>query len=217
MNEKFSDITKKSRYDMNDLLEIMKILRSPDGCPWDREQTHRSIRRDLLEETYEVADAIDRGNSESLCEELGDLLLQVVFHAQIAAENGEFDFSDAVDGVCRKMILRHPHVFGDVSANSTDEVLKNWDAIKRLEKDIKSPAEELDAVAHTLPALMRAAKLSSKCTKLGLTSGAKPCSLGADEIADELFSLAARAKELGLDPEKLLSDRCDALISAQKG
>lgn len=217
MNEKFSEIAKKSRYNIDDLLEIMKILRSPDGCPWDREQTHRSIRRDLLEEAYEVADAIDRGNPESLCEELGDLLLQVVFHAQIAAENGEFDFSDAVDGVCRKMILRHPHVFGDVSVDSTDEVLKNWDAIKRLEKDIKSPAEELDAVAHTLPALMRAAKLSSKCTKLGVASGAKPCSLGADEIADELFSLAARAKELGLDPEKLLSDRCDALISAQKG
>lgn len=216
MNEKFSEIAKKSRYNIDDLLEIMKILRSPDGCPWDREQTHRSIRRDLLEEAYEVADAIDRGNPESLCEELGDLLLQVVFHAQIAAENGEFDFCDAVDGVCRKMILRHPHVFGDVSADSTDEVLKNWDAIKRLEKDIKSPAEELDAVAHTLPALMRAAKLSSKCTKLGVVSGAKPCSLGADEIADELFSLAARAKELGLDPEKLLSDRCDALISAQK-
>ena len=216
MNEKFSEIAKKSRYNIDDLLEIMKILRSPDGCPWDREQTHRSIRRDLLEEAYEVADAIDRGNPESLCEELGDLLLQVVFHAQIAAENGEFDFSDAVDGVCRKMIHRHPHVFGDVSADSTDEVLKNWDAIKRLEKDIKSPAEELDAVAHTLPALMRAAKLSSKCTKLGVVSGAKPCSLGADEIADELFSLAARAKELGLDPEKLLSDRCDALISAQK-
>lgn len=216
MNEKFSEIAKKSRYNIDDLLEIMKILRNPDGCPWDREQTHRSIRRDLLEEAYEVADAIDRGKPESLCEELGDLLLQVVFHAQIAAENGEFDFSDAVDGVCRKMILRHPHVFGDVSADSTDEVLKNWDAIKRLEKDIKSPAEELDAVAHTLPALMRAAKLSSKCTKLGVVSGAKPCSLGADEIADELFSLAARAKELGLDPEKLLSDRCDALISAQK-
>ena len=216
MNEKFSEIAKKSRYNIDDLLEIMKILRSPDGCPWDREQTHRSIRRDLLEEAYEVADAIDRGNPESLCEELGDLLLQVVFHAQIAAENGEFDFSDAVDGVCRKMILRHPHVFGDVSADSTDEVLKNWDAIKRLEMDIKSPAEELDAVAHTLPALMRAAKLSSKCTKLGVVSGAKTCSLGADKIADELFSLAARAKELGLDPEKLLSDRCDALISAQK-
>ena len=95
---------------MDDLLAIMRRLRAPDGCPWDREQTHRSIRRDLLEEAYEVADAIDRGNPESLCEELGDLLLQVVFHAQIAAENGEFDFSDAVDGVCRKMILRHPHV-----------------------------------------------------------------------------------------------------------
>ena len=157
MNEKISEFAKKENYSTGDLIELVKILRSPEGCPWDREQTHRSIRRDLLEEAYEVADAIDRGSPESLCEELGDLLLQVVFHAQIASESGEFDFSDAVDGVCKKMILRHPHVFGDVSADSTEEVLKNWDAIKRKEKNLKSPAEELDSVAHTLPALMRAA------------------------------------------------------------
>ena len=217
MNENISKFTKKENYSIGDLIELVKILRSPEGCPWDREQTHRSIRRDLLEEAYEVADAIDRGSSESLCEELGDLLLQVVFHAQIALESGEFDFSDAVDGVCKKMILRHPHVFGDVSADSTEEVLKNWDAIKRKEKNLKSPAEELDSVAHTLPALMRAAKISSKCKKLGIPTGIEASSTDAEKIADELFALAARAKELGLDPEKLLSDRLDALISSQKG
>ncbi len=217
MNEKISEFAKKEKYSIGDLIELVKILRSPEGCPWDREQTHRSIRRDLLEEAYEVADAIDRGSSESLCEELGDLLLQVVFHAQIASESGEFDFSDAVDGVCKKMILRHPHVFGDVSADSTEEVLKNWDAIKRKEKNLKSPAEELDSVAHTLPALMRAAKISSKCKKLGIPTGVEASSTDAENIADELFSLAARAKGLGLDPEKLLSDRLDALISSQKG
>ena len=217
MNEKISEFAKKENYSIGDLIELVKILRSPEGCPWDREQTHRSIRRDLLEEAYEVADAIDRGSSESLCEELGDLLLQVVFHAQIASESSEFDFSDAVDGVCKKMILRHPHVFGDVSADSTEEVLKNWDAIKRKEKNLKSPAEELDSVAHTLPALMRAAKISSKCKKLGIQTGVEVPSTDAEKIADELFSLAARAKELGLDPEKLLSDRIDALISSQKG
>ena len=217
MNSKISEFAKKEKYTSDDLVELVKILRSPDGCPWDREQTHRSIRRDLLEEAYEVADAIDRGDPTSLCEELGDLLLQVVFHAEIAAENGEFALPDAIDGVCKKMILRHPHVFGDVSVSSTDEVLSNWDAIKRKEKNLKSPAEELDSVAHTLPSLMRAAKISSKCKKMGISTGIEASSTDAENLADELFSLAARAKELGLDPEKLLSDRCDRLISEVKG
>lgn len=209
-------MVKKSHYEIDDLIEIVEILRSPDGCPWDREQSHKSIRRDLLEEAYEVAEAIDNGSDTALSEELGDLLLQVVFHAQIAKEENSFDFSNAVDGVCKKMILRHPHVFGDVTANSTDEVLKNWDEIKRAEKDIKSPAEELDAVAHTLPSLMRAAKLAGKCKKMGMNTGVEPAKSDKDSLGKELFSLAARAKELGLDPEKLLSDFCDELIAAQK-
>lgn len=216
MSNKFNEILNKSSYDINDLVEIVKILRSPEGCPWDREQTHRSIRRDLLEEAYEVAEAIDRGSSEGMCEELGDLLLQVVFHSEIASEQGEFELSDAIDGVCKKMILRHPHVFGNLTADSTDEVLKNWDAIKRDEKQLRTPADELDAVAHTLPALMRAAKLSSKCRKLGLETTLPKSEDDADRIADELFTLAEKARELGLDPEKLLSDRCDRLIEAQK-
>lgn len=216
MNDKIKEMTKKERYTISDLREIMAILRSPEGCPWDREQTHRSIRRDLIEETYEVADAIDRGDPDALCEELGDLLLQVVFHSRIAEEDGEFSFDNAVDGVCRKMILRHPHVFGDVAADTTDEVLKNWDAIKRDEKQLRTPAEELDAVAHTLPSLMRAAKLSSKCAKLGVSTGAPECTASADELPAQLFAAAARAKKLGLDPEKLLSDYCDGVIEAAK-
>ncbi|MGN1128812.1 MAG: YabN family protein [Candidatus Flemingiibacterium sp.] len=213
MNEKIREMTKKERYTIDDLLGIMVILRSPEGCPWDREQTHRSIRRDLIEETYEVAEAIDRGDPTALCEELGDLLLQVVFHSRISEEDGEFTFADAVDGVCRKMILRHPHVFGDVTADTTDEVLKNWDSIKRGEKNLRSSAEELAAVAHTLSSLRRAAKLSSKCKKLGVPTGAPECSASAEELPGELFAAAARAKELGLDPEKLLSDYCDSLIA----
>lgn len=216
MNNKISEMVKKTHYEIDDLIEIVEILRSPEGCPWDREQSHKSIRRDLLEEAYEVAEAIDSGSDTALSEELGDLLLQVVFHAQIAKEENSFDFSNAVDGVCKKMILRHPHVFGDVTANSTDEVLKNWDEIKRAEKDIKSPAEELDAVAHTLPSLMRAAKLAGKCKKMGINTGVEPSKFDKDSLGKELFSLAARAKELGLDPEKLLSDFCDELIAAQK-
>ena len=217
MNGNIKEMTKKERYSISDLREIMAILRSPEGCPWDRERTHRSIRRDLIEETYEVAEAIDRGDPTALCEELGDLLLQVVFHSRISEEDGEFTFADAVDGVCRKMILRHPHVFGDVTADTTDEVLKNWDSIKRGEKNLRSSAEELDAVAHTLPSLMRAAKLSSKCKKLGVPTGAPECSASAEELPGELFAAAARAKELGLDPEKLLSDYCDSLIAGVKG
>lgn len=217
MNDKISEIANKSRYDINDLIEIVKILRSPNGCPWDREQTHRSIRRDLLEEAYEVAEAIDRGSSEGLCEELGDLLLQVVFHSEIASEQGEFELSDAIDGVCKKMILRHPHVFGDLTADTTDEVLKNWDAIKRDEKQLRTPAEELDAVAHTLPSLMRAAKLSSKCQKLGLGIELPAPENPGEELAYQLFELAKKAREMGLDPEKLLADRCDKLIESKKG
>lgn len=216
MDEKISEILKKSNYDISDLIKIVEILRSPNGCPWDREQSHKSIRRDLLEEAYEVADAIDSDSDAALCEELGDLLLQVVFHAQIAAEEGKFNFSDAVDGVSKKMILRHPHVFGDVEADSTDEVLKNWDEIKRTEKSIKSPGEELDAVVHTMPSLMRAAKLAGKCKKMGIESGVAQSSSDEKTLGRELFSLAARAKELGLDPEKLLSDYCDELISGVK-
>ncbi len=156
---------RKEKYTIDDLLEIMEILRSPEGCPWDREQTHKSIRNNLIEETYEAVEAIDTENSELLCEELGDVLLQVVFHAQLEKEKGGFDFSNVVDGVAKKLIERHPHVFGDVTVKDSSEVLANWDAIKRRTKGRKTIADVLEGVSPALPALMRSQKLAKKAAK----------------------------------------------------
>ncbi|MBO6055351.1 MAG: MazG family protein, partial [Oscillospiraceae bacterium] len=158
----------KEHYDYNDLVAIMRILRAPGGCVWDREQTHESIRRDFLEEVYEVCEAIDENSPEHLCEELGDALLQVVFHADIAEEEGWFNQLDVCDGICRKLIYRHPHVFGDVSVSSSAEVLDNWDALKRKEKEQQTQTDALRAVAKTLPALWRAEKLQHKAAKAGV-------------------------------------------------
>lgn len=155
------------RYSAAQLLEIMEALRSPDGCPWDREQTHKSIRNDAIEEIYEVADAIDQGDKEALCEELGDVLLQVVFHAQIARENGDFAFEDVVDGICKKLILRHPHVFGEESIETSSAVLDRWDAIKKQEKHQETATDTLKSVPKAFPALMRAAKVQKRAGKAG--------------------------------------------------
>ena len=139
----------KKSYDFNDLVEIVRILRAPGGCPWDAEQTHESIRRNLLEEAYEVVEAIDENSPDHLKEELGDLLLQVVFHAGIAKDEGQFDLNDVADGECKKLIFRHPHVFGDVTVRSSGEVLVNWEELKRKEKEreeyYKQQAEETEA------------------------------------------------------------------------
>lgn len=143
---------RKEHYRVEDLVEIMSILRGEGGCPWDREQTHESIRQNMLEEAYEAAEAIDLKNPEMLCEELGDVLLQVVFHARMEQEKGGFTFDDVADGVCKKLILRHPHIFGDVQVRDSDEVLKNWDAIKKVEKSQKTTTDTLRAVARSLPA-----------------------------------------------------------------
>ena len=134
----------KENYKIGDLIEIMSILREPGGCPWDREQNHHTIRRNLIEETYEVVEAIDKDDMTLMQEELGDLLLQVVFHARIAEEDDEFDFDDVADGICKKLILRHPHIFGDVQADTTEQVLTNWDNIKKEEKHQKTDREVLD-------------------------------------------------------------------------
>lgn len=120
----------KNKYNFDDLIKIVSILRSPGGCPWDREQTHKSIRANFIEETYEAIEAIDNDDPELLKEELGDVLLQVALHAQMESEAGRFNIDDVADGVCKKLIVRHPHVFGDVKADNSNEVLKNWDAIK---------------------------------------------------------------------------------------
>lgn len=153
---------KKDSYTIEDLIHIMELLRSPEGCPWDREQTHKSIRNNLLEETYEAVEAIDRSDTALLQEELGDVLLQVLFHSQIEKERGGFAFDDVVDGIAQKLVLRHPHVFGDVTVKNSEEVLANWEAIKRESKGRKTMAEVLKGVSPALPALMRAQKLQKK-------------------------------------------------------
>jgi len=157
----------KDKYEFSELIEIMKLLRSKEGCPWDREQTHESLKKYLIEETYEVLEAVDLNDKDKLCEELGDLLLQIVFHAQIAAENSEFDIDDVITGICRKMISRHTHVFGKDKADTPDQVVDNWEAIKKKEKGAKTQTEVLKDIPSNLPALMRSYKVQQKAAQVG--------------------------------------------------
>ena len=149
----------KDQFTFNDLIRIMEKLRAPDGCPWDREQTHVSLKRYLIEESYEVLEAIDLQNDAMLCEELGDVLLQIVFHANVSES---FSIDDVITGICKKMITRHPHVFGNTTVANADEVLVNWEQIKQQEKGIKDHATILKKVPPNLPALMRAYKVQQK-------------------------------------------------------
>ncbi len=210
---------------MQDLLEVMRILRSPDGCPWDREQTHRSIRGDFLEETHEAIEAIDREDLDGLQEELGDVLLQVVFHACIEEESNGFTFDDVVNDLCQKLIVRHPHVFGEVHASDVGQALKNWDAVKRQTKKGKTQTQLLDGVPHSLPALMRAGKVLGRARRVGFETATTPmdavCVLEqqvallkqriAEEgdvdtaVGDMLFASVALSRLLHNDPEELLS------------
>ncbi len=158
---------KRQGYDINDLLEIMRVLRGEKGCPWDREQDRQSLKPYLLEEAYEVLDAIKKEDMSLLKEELGDLLLQVVFHAQIADEEGEFDFSEVVDGICEKLIRRHPHVFGGQRARDSDGALDRWEASKRKEKGVRGYTSALMNIPRTLPSLMRSYKVQQKAALAG--------------------------------------------------
>jgi tetrapyrrole methylase family protein/MazG family protein len=175
-------------YTMKQLLEIMAALRSPGGCPWDIEQTHKSIRNDALEEVYEVVDAIDNDDAAALCEELGDMLLQVVFHSHISEENGEFTFEDVVDGICKKLVLRHPHVFGEEQIDSASAVLDRWDAIKKDEKHQQTHTETLKSVPKAFPALMRAAKVQKRAKKAGLDLGDALSNGSLEENLSELYA-----------------------------
>ena len=190
-------------FDMAPVVDVMARLRSPGGCPWDIEQTHESLRRYIVEEVYEVLEAIDEKDPGHLCEELGDLLLQIVFHARMAEESGLFSMQDVVGTVTEKLIRRHPHVFGDISVRDAAEVILNWDAIKRHEKTAK-PRSVLDGIPKGLPALMRANKLQLKAAKVGFdwTEVAPVWEKVAEEIAElrEAASLGDRRKtedELG--------------------
>ena len=169
------DFTFRDRYSPEDLRRIVEILRNPDGgCPWDIEQTHSSIRKNFIEETYEACDAIDRKDDEALCEELGDVLLQVLLHARMAEERGAFSLDDVADGEAKKLIYRHPHVFSDVTVSGSAEVLSNWDVLKKAEKRQKDLKDELDAVPRTFPALMRGEKLSKRAVKAGALTDSLP-------------------------------------------
>lgn len=227
------DFERKETYRIDDLLKIMSILRGEGGCPWDREQTHQSIRRNFIEETYEVAEAIDNGDRELLQEELGDVLLQVVFHAQMEAEQDSFDFDDVCDGICKKLILRHPHIFGDVSAGTAEEVLKNWEEIKKKEKGQKTQSDAVLAVPKTLPALMRSAKVQQRAAKTGFdypalgdavsdleselaelkeaVTGGNPKEID-EEFGDLLFSCVNISRFLHLDAEESLTRSTEKFI-----
>ena len=158
------------RYTLPQLLQIMEALRSPGGCPWDREQTHQSIKNDALEEVYEVVDAIDNNDTAALCEELGDMLLQVVFHSQIAREENEFSFDEVVDGICKKLVLRHPHVFGSESVeNLIDDYLDLYRPQKE-EKNQTTVTDTLESVPKAFPALMRSAKVQKRAKKAGVAT-----------------------------------------------
>ena len=158
----------KDKYSFDDLCSLVSVLRSEDGCPWDREQTNKSIRNCMIDETYEFIEGLDNDDDTLMCEELGDVLFQIIFHSDIKKDESVFSVQDVIDGICKKMIMRHPHVFGNVSVNNSGEVLVNWENIKNDEKKRKTPYEQLDSVARTLPSLMRCQKLQSKAVKTKL-------------------------------------------------
>jgi MazG family protein len=202
-----------------DLIRIQARLRGPGGCPWDAEQTHASLARHLLEETHELLDAIDGGDLDAIREELGDLLLQVTFHAQIAADEGAWDIDDVARGLVDKLIHRHPHVFGDVEVTGPDEVLVNWEQLKAQEKG-ERPVE--DDIPASLPALARAAKVQRRAAGWGVAWRTTDAALDAlreevdelaratdpgnaeEEVGDVLFATVAVARRLGVDPETAL-------------
>ena len=190
-------------YKIGDLLRLMELLRSPEGCPWDRAQTHRSIRDNMLEEAYEAADAIDRGDMDNLKEELGDVLFQTVFHSALAQEAGAFTFDDVVDGVCKKLVFRHPHVFGTEDAADGTQALSVWDARKREEKGQRTAADALDSVARALPALTRAEKLQKKAGREARLE---------DALGALLFSAVELGRLAGLDSEQALHKACEGFI-----
>lgn len=220
----------KSFYAVQDLPEIVRILRGPGGCPWDQVQTHESIRRDFLEEVYEVMEAIERKDPAALKEELGDVLLQVAFHTVLEDEVGSLTLDEVADGVCKKLIYRHPHVFGEVTVSGTEEVLSNWEELKRAEKDQKSTSDALEAVARTLPALWRAEKVQKKAQKAGYCW--PDTAALADELADRvervrsaariddveravgalLFAAVNLARQYKVDPEAALNGATDTFI-----
>jgi MazG family protein len=197
---------RKSKSAMNDLLKIMADLRSPEGCPWDKEQTHLTLRFHAVEEVYELIDAIEAQDDPEMIEELGDLLLQVVFHCQLGQERGAFDFETVARAMTDKLIRRHPHVFGNADAKTVDAVWAQWDQIKRAEKEgtHRERTSALDGVPKHLPALLRAEKLIKKARKAKLHQSKTTGRLSEKQVAEQLFQLAEYAQGKGWSAEELL-------------
>lgn len=224
----------KNRYDIGDLLEIIKVLRAPGGCPWDAEQTHTSIKKNFIEETYEVVEAINKNNSDMLREELGDVLLQIVMHTEMEREQGGFCFEDVVDEVVKKLVARHPHVFGDVVAENSSQALESWNEAKSKLKGEKNKTQSMQSVPRELPALMRAQKVQHKASKAGfdwqsadgafdklyeeinelkIAMNQGDSSLIEDEFGDVLFSCVNIARFINVDSEEVLTKSTDKFIS----
>jgi XTP/dITP diphosphohydrolase len=197
---------KKTKPAINDLLRIMARLRAPDGCPWDREQDHNSLRWHAVEEVYELIDAIESGDDHELEEELGDLLLQVVFHCQLGKERGAFDFDRVARRLADKLTRRHPHVFGDVKVKDVDQVWANWEKIKRAEKHgtHRARPSALDGIPKHLPALLRAEKLLKKARRAKLVQASPRRKSSRAQVGRELFDLARYAQSRGWSAEDLL-------------
>ncbi len=227
------DFEFKDRYDINDLISIIALLRTPQGCPWDREQTHESIKKNFIEETYEVIEAINKHSVEGLREELGDVLMQVALHCQMESECNNFDFNDVCNELCQKLVIRHPHVFGDVKAENTQDALKSWDSVKQQTKGYKSRYQSMVSVPIELPALMRAQKVQEKASKAGFDWRDKDGAISKineeinellnavehnsqpeieDEFGDLLFSCVNVSRFLNVDSEEALKKATDKFI-----
>lgn len=230
--EKKEYLLKKERYGVDELVILVEVLRSDEGCPWDREQTHKSVRKDFIEETYEVIEAIDTDNPVLLREELGDVLLQIAFHSQIEREQGGFTLDDVANDVCVKLIHRHPHVFGSVIAETPDKVLANWEVIKSEEKERKTVTDKLRSIPPMLPALMRAEKVGKKASCFDFANADEVmikvkeelCELEEamsgegeqrveEEMGDLIFSVVSLCRKLGVEPEVALNKATDKFIT----
>ncbi len=228
------DFEIKDKYNINDLIQLVKVLRAPNGCTWDRKQTHESIKKNFIEETYEVIEAINKKDLESLKEELGDVLLQVALHSEMERENGTFDFNDVANDICQKLVIRHPHVFGELSASNEKEAVQNWDDVKLKTKGMKKQSDSMIKVPREFPALMRAQKIQQKAAKAGfdwddrngavdklfeeinelqeaLSKGSK--SEIEDEFGDVLFSCVNISRFIDVDSEEALTGATDKFMN----
>ncbi len=230
-NEKVEKILSKNKYNFDDLCLIMEILRGEGGCPWDAEQTHESIRKNFIEETYEVVEAIDTQDYKLLREELGDVMLQVVFHTQMENEAGRFDINDVANDVCVKLVHRHPHIFGDVKADTADEVLSNWEAIKNIEKSRETMYDKLSSIPPMTPALMRASKVAKKSGEFKEFSneniiielqkkldsmGCNDNEISSEAMGEILFLVSVLAYKTDVDAEEALFKKTNLFIEKYK-